>query len=141
RHWRRPPYVVAMMSVRGCVRRWRRYRGGPRRRRQARSPPFRLVRVYPRGHSPARYSSHAWQRRFWAPRAVSYHVGRPRCGGRGSTLRPREQAPEPEGGDSGGSAEGMAMDVVVYTTPTCPYCQMAKEYLTQRGVTFTERDV
>ncbi|HZS02855.1 MAG TPA: Uxx-star family glutaredoxin-like (seleno)protein [Chloroflexota bacterium] len=33
------------------------------------------------------------------------------------------------------------MDVTVYTTPTCPYCRMAKDYLTQRGVPFTERDV
>ena len=33
------------------------------------------------------------------------------------------------------------MDVVVYTTPTCPYCRMAKDYLTQRGVQYTERDV
>src|ERR687886_1443510 len=33
------------------------------------------------------------------------------------------------------------MDVVVYTTPTCPYCRMTKDYLTQRGVQYTERDV
>ncbi|HEY7061417.1 MAG TPA: Uxx-star family glutaredoxin-like (seleno)protein [Chloroflexota bacterium] len=33
------------------------------------------------------------------------------------------------------------MDVVVYTTPTCPYCRMAKDYLTQRGVSYTEKDV
>ncbi|HLH24463.1 MAG TPA: Uxx-star family glutaredoxin-like (seleno)protein [Chloroflexota bacterium] len=33
------------------------------------------------------------------------------------------------------------MDVVVYTTTTCPYCRMAKDYLTQHGVSFTERDV
>jgi glutaredoxin 3 len=35
----------------------------------------------------------------------------------------------------------MAMDVVVYTTPTCPYCRLAKDYLTQHGVPFAERDV
>ena len=33
------------------------------------------------------------------------------------------------------------MDVTVYTTPTCPYCRMAKDYLTQRGVAYVERDV
>ncbi|TKJ28816.1 MAG: hypothetical protein CEE40_10440 [Chloroflexi bacterium B3_Chlor] len=32
-------------------------------------------------------------------------------------------------------------DVVVYTTPTCGYCHQVKQYLSQRGVTFTERDV
>src|SRR4051812_20446503 len=29
------------------------------------------------------------------------------------------------------SCRGIAMDVTVYTTPTCPYCRMAKDYLTQ----------
>jgi glutaredoxin 3 len=33
------------------------------------------------------------------------------------------------------------MQVTIYTTPACPYCQMAKAYLTERGVPFTERDV
>jgi glutaredoxin 3 len=33
------------------------------------------------------------------------------------------------------------MDVTVYTTQTCPYCKMAKDYLTQHGVAFVERDV
>ena len=33
------------------------------------------------------------------------------------------------------------MDVVVYTTPTCPYCRQAKDFLTQNGVKFVERDV
>ena len=33
------------------------------------------------------------------------------------------------------------MDVVVYTTPTCPYCRQAKDYLSQHGVPFAERDV
>jgi len=32
-------------------------------------------------------------------------------------------------------------DVVVYTTPTCGYCHQVKQYLSQRGLTFTERDV
>jgi glutaredoxin-like YruB-family protein len=33
------------------------------------------------------------------------------------------------------------MNVVVYTTPTCPYCHQAKGFLSQRGVKFTEYDV
>ncbi|MBI2830304.1 MAG: PDZ domain-containing protein [Chloroflexi bacterium] len=33
------------------------------------------------------------------------------------------------------------MDVTVYTTPTCGYCRMAKEYLKQRGVPFREIDI
>jgi glutaredoxin 3 len=33
------------------------------------------------------------------------------------------------------------MDVVVYTTPTCPYCRLAKQFLTERGVPYVERDV
>ncbi len=33
------------------------------------------------------------------------------------------------------------MSVIVYTTPTCGYCQQLKTYLWQRGVPFTERDV
>jgi len=33
------------------------------------------------------------------------------------------------------------MNVVVYTTPTCSYCRQAKEFLSQRGVKFTEYDV
>ncbi len=33
------------------------------------------------------------------------------------------------------------MNVTVYTTPTCPYCHMVKEYLSQRGISFLEKDV
>ena len=33
------------------------------------------------------------------------------------------------------------MDVTVYTSPTCPYCSMVKEFLSQRGIVFEERDV
>jgi len=33
------------------------------------------------------------------------------------------------------------MSVVVYTTPTCGFCQQVKAYLHQRGVPFTEYDV
>jgi glutaredoxin 3 len=32
------------------------------------------------------------------------------------------------------------MDVIVYTTPTCPYCTMVKQFLSQRGIGFEERD-
>jgi len=31
--------------------------------------------------------------------------------------------------------------VTVYSTPTCPWCDRAKEYLTSRGVAFVEKDV
>jgi glutaredoxin 3 len=32
-------------------------------------------------------------------------------------------------------------EVLVYTTPSCPYCVMAKRLLTQKGVAFREIDV
>lgn len=32
-------------------------------------------------------------------------------------------------------------EVLVYTTPVCPYCVMAKRLLTQKGVTYQEIDV
>ena len=31
--------------------------------------------------------------------------------------------------------------VAIYTTPTWPYCHKAKEYLSQKGVAYTEHDV
>lgn len=31
------------------------------------------------------------------------------------------------------------MKVVIYSTATCPYCKMAKDYLNQKGVTFEEK--
>jgi glutaredoxin-like YruB-family protein len=31
--------------------------------------------------------------------------------------------------------------VSVYSTPSCPYCTMAKEYLSSRGVKFNDYDV
>lgn len=31
--------------------------------------------------------------------------------------------------------------VTIYTTATCPYCKMAKEYMQEKGVEFTEIDV
>lgn len=33
------------------------------------------------------------------------------------------------------------MNVVLYSTPTCPYCHQARSFLTQRGIRFTEYDV
>ena len=33
------------------------------------------------------------------------------------------------------------MNVTVYSTPTCPWCKRAKEYLTQRGVPYRDIDV
>jgi glutaredoxin 3 len=33
------------------------------------------------------------------------------------------------------------VDVIVYTSPTCPYCKMVKEFLSQKGIGFQERDV
>ncbi|MBC8464820.1 MAG: glutaredoxin family protein [Parcubacteria group bacterium] len=32
-------------------------------------------------------------------------------------------------------------EVVVYSTPTCAFCHMAKEFFTEKGVEFTEYDV
>lgn len=34
-----------------------------------------------------------------------------------------------------------AEEIKVYSTPTWPYCRMAKEFLSQKGFTFTEYDV
>jgi glutaredoxin 3 len=33
------------------------------------------------------------------------------------------------------------MNVIVYTTPTCPYCYQTKQFLTQKGVRFVEKNV
>ena len=33
------------------------------------------------------------------------------------------------------------MSITVYTTPTCPYCRQAKEYLKTRQATFAEKNV
>lgn len=32
-------------------------------------------------------------------------------------------------------------NVTIYSTPTCPYCKMAKEYFKENSVEFTEIDV
>jgi glutaredoxin 3 len=34
-----------------------------------------------------------------------------------------------------------APGVAVYSTPSCPYCTMAKDYLASRGVAFSDYDV
>ena len=31
--------------------------------------------------------------------------------------------------------------VSIYTTPTCPYCKRAKEYLSQKGISYAEHNV
>ncbi|MFC2174828.1 glutaredoxin family protein [archaeon] len=31
--------------------------------------------------------------------------------------------------------------VIVYSTPTCPWCHRAKDYFTEKGVEFTDYDV
>ncbi len=33
------------------------------------------------------------------------------------------------------------MDVTVYSTPTCPYCKLAKKFLTEHKIAFTDIDV
>jgi len=31
--------------------------------------------------------------------------------------------------------------VIVYSTPTCPYCKRTKDYLSQKGIAFTNHNV
>ncbi len=33
------------------------------------------------------------------------------------------------------------MSVSIYTTPSCPYCTMAKQYMSGKNVSYTEYDV
>ncbi|BCX14406.1 MAG: NrdH-redoxin [Patescibacteria group bacterium] len=33
----------------------------------------------------------------------------------------------------------MAMKVIIYSTTTCPYCKMAKDYLSSKNVVFEEK--
>lgn len=35
----------------------------------------------------------------------------------------------------------MAKNVVIYSTPTCVYCRMAKEFFQKNGVKYTEHNV
>jgi len=41
----------------------------------------------------------------------------------------------------GGQDDTSAARVTVYSTPTCPYCTMVKDYLKSKNVTFTDVDV
>ena len=31
--------------------------------------------------------------------------------------------------------------VVIFSTPTCPYCKRAKDYLTRKGISYVEHNV
>ena len=31
--------------------------------------------------------------------------------------------------------------IIVYSTPTCPYCHLVKDYLNDKGVEFEDKDV
>ena len=31
--------------------------------------------------------------------------------------------------------------ITIYSTPTCPFCKMAKQFLKEKGITFTDVDV
>ena len=31
--------------------------------------------------------------------------------------------------------------IIIYSTPTCPYCNLVKDYLNQRSIEFEEKDV
>lgn len=33
------------------------------------------------------------------------------------------------------------MQITIYSTTTCPYCKMLKEYLKEKGISFTEKIV
>lgn len=33
------------------------------------------------------------------------------------------------------------MEIKVYSTPTCPYCKMAKTYLDEKGIKYQDLDV
>lgn len=35
----------------------------------------------------------------------------------------------------------MAKSVTIYTTPTCVYCKMAKEFFKKNNIQYTEKDV
>ncbi|MEN6521924.1 MAG: glutaredoxin domain-containing protein [Armatimonadota bacterium] len=32
-------------------------------------------------------------------------------------------------------------NIVIYSTPNCPYCHQAKRYLAEKGISFAEKDV
>lgn len=39
------------------------------------------------------------------------------------------------------TAKGVKKEVKLYSTPTCPYCHMAKAYLKAKGMKFVDIDV
>lgn len=43
---------------------------------------------------------------------------------------------------SGGAEQSkVSVSIIIYRTPTCPYCHMAAEYLRSKGIPFKEIDV
>ena len=32
-------------------------------------------------------------------------------------------------------------EVIIYTSNTCPYCTLAKNYLTEKGIEYTEKNI
>jgi len=40
-----------------------------------------------------------------------------------------------------GAKNAKGAGVIVYSTPACPYCHMAKEFLASKGVAFEDVDV
>jgi len=35
----------------------------------------------------------------------------------------------------------MSHNIIVYSTPTCPYCHMAKDYLASKNIPFIDKNV
>lgn len=33
------------------------------------------------------------------------------------------------------------MNITIYSTPTCPYCKLVKDYLKEKGITYQDIDV
>ncbi|MCK9573394.1 MAG: NrdH-redoxin, partial [Candidatus Omnitrophica bacterium] len=33
------------------------------------------------------------------------------------------------------------MDIKIYSTPTCPYCKLAKQYFSSKGLSYEDFDV
>jgi len=33
------------------------------------------------------------------------------------------------------------MDIKIYSTPTCPYCKLAKQYFSSKGISYEDFDV
>lgn len=40
-----------------------------------------------------------------------------------------------------GKKQAKTAKVTVYSTPTCPYCHMAKDFLKEKGIKFEDRNV